>query len=448
MMHDEGFSLGVLKFLSPESFQWPQSWVFQSFSDAITQGRPPDLVIARERARDLPREQASSVMRELDAIGSSVSRDCDGLKELVRDYAKRSAFSIAFRDSRELYMSGHAEKAYDVMTQKMEEIRSIGFDNVERSWLADDFESRQARREMATIETDRIPTGIAPYDALTSGGIKGGQVFSMMAYSKGGKTQWLRHCGGIAARMRRRVLHIQLEGSLEETEDAYDAWFSSEMVSNIRQGIIDADKLAVVRAAYAQLRGTVVIRCLNDWDVTVLDIEAELRDLASGRGFRPDLIILDYLDLLRARDRSLSSETEIQTQTAKDVKKLALRSGAAIHTAMQVSRPRDGWENKVHIIRGSKIADAYAKIRPLDLSGSINRTENEAKGGLARLFVEHYRHNQAASVIPVRTDFGCSKFLYDPSLRLDELTKSAVSQKKSSPKTSPKAVTTNNWWDD
>jgi replicative DNA helicase len=421
MTRDESFAVGAFKWLEPGFFPGQMSWVFTQFVESVSQGRPPDPLIIAEHIGSLPEHLRSPTHRELRAISASHVADADGMKELLREFSKRAKFAQAFQTGRDMYLANQSEDAYQFMFEKMEEIRSISFNTVERHWLAEGFEERQRKRRITQVMGfECTPTGIEPLDALTGGGIRPSEAWIMMAYSKVGKSMWLRHCGAVGLRMRRRVLHIQLEGTADETLAFYDAWFGRQIVSDVKMGVFDPDNLEIIRATYRQLKGLCVVRTLNSWNVTAADIEAEVKDLNAG-GFAPDLCIIDYLDLLRAMDGG-KDETQTQTMTSKEVKKLATRHGFGVHTATQLSRPKEGWERRAHIARANKIADAYAKVRPMDLIGSINITEDESEANLARLYIEMYRHGPAHKTIPLRTDLGQSKYFYDPALTISSET--------------------------
>lgn len=447
MANDDSFAIGAKKWLEKDFFQTPaQKWIFENFCACVEGGRPPDWVVLREGSMKLPQDLGHMVRAEADSVKTCGVSDTDGIKELVRDYAKRAHFAVAFQKGRDLYQNGSEEDAYALMLERMEEVRSINFDSVDRQWLACEFEDRQQRRRLAAARSaEVIPTGIAPVDEVLDGGLRPSQLAMMMAYSKVGKSMWLRHVGAIALRMRKRVLHIVLEGSGDETAGMYDAWFSGEDLTNVKLGIFAPEALNTIRAAYSQLPELCVIRTLNDWDSTAVDIESEIRELSAG-GWRPDLLIVDYADLLRARSgRGNMSETDIQVSAYKDLKRLCLKEGIACWTASQLQRPKAGWENKAHICRSSGIADAYGKVRTVDLACSLNRTEDEANDSTARIFIEHYRHGSAGVVVPVRTSYAHSKFIYDPALSVDKASKKVGGGSSSN---FSNQVATKRWWDD
>jgi KaiC/GvpD/RAD55 family RecA-like ATPase len=395
----------------------------------------------------LPSLEKNAVVSEIGEVADAVPVDDEGMRIMLRDFAKRSKFAQAFETGRELYLGGQEDTAYGYMMQRLEEIRSIAFATTNRIWLAESFEDRMKLNRMRQFAgSEPIPTGIHPYDRLTYGGIPETQIFCILSYSKGGKTMWLRHVSAIAMRMRRKILFIQLEGTGEDTAMAFDAWFSGQTMADLKSGQLQASKLAQVKASYEELKGLCVIRCMDDWNVTCMDIEAEIRELCSG-GFNPELVAVDYMDLLRPSDGSTGSETEMQTKSSKELKTLAKRNFVAIHTASQVNRPREGSENVPHIIRASKIADAYAKVRPLDLWGSLNRTNKEAEKGFARIFVEGYRHGKAPLLFPVRTDYATSSFAYDPTLSISSESREVVGSGGVLLKKEYEGVQTKPWWD-
>jgi hypothetical protein len=237
---------------------------------------------------------------------------------------------------------------------------------------------------------ENFTTGIPSLDRLSEGGVKPGEIWCVLAYAKRGKTTWLINQAFGACRVHRvPTLVINMEGKGSQWADKLDACFSQELYFNVKRGQIDPRLWRDMHAEYLALRRLLVIRTRNEWDTNILDIQGELDELRA-QNFRPKMLVVDYMDLGRARDR-VDSETGHQIAFARDLKRLVVNEDMACWSAWQAQRPKSDANVREHVITSGMVADAYAKVRVVDAFGSINATDAEWKRGSARVFWENYR---------------------------------------------------------
>jgi hypothetical protein len=141
-----------------------------------------------------------------------------------------------------------------------------------------------------------------------------------------------------------------------------------------------------------------------------MDIEAKIRDL-ERKGRKPDLIIVDYADLLRHHEK-VSEKRHEQTEVYRDLKRLAMMKNVAIWTASQARRPEDGPE-KEFLLRAKDISESYEKVRIADFIATLNQTPAEKEMGVVRFHMDIYRSNDTDRTLKLITDFGKAT-LYSP----------------------------------
>jgi replicative DNA helicase len=313
------------------------------------------------------------------------------VKDKLADFCKRNLFSMAHKESAALFNDGKSDDAYDVMAKAQDKIREIDFGEIDRQWFFEELSERQRQRHISQLKSYRaISTGIPDLDVLTDGGIQDGEVWAVLAYAKRCKTTWLINQGATALRMYAvPVLHIILEGRSEQISNRYDAYFSDNLYKKVKAGEIDPQSFRVMQDEYRRLRNLLVIRTMNDWDVNVLMVKAEIEELRA-HGFKPEMLIVDYVDLLRSRYR-VESETQHQVAASRDLKRFINQTGMKCWTAWQAQRPKPNAHTKQHVLSSGNVADAYAKVRIVDSYGSLNATDDEMKAGEMRVFWEGHR---------------------------------------------------------
>jgi replicative DNA helicase len=395
MMVDEAFCLRALDYVEAGFFtQEALGWIFTVIEQywRSYQTCCPDVAL-RDALRYAKPEKLPYYSAEVEnVILLGIVSEALFIKEKLADFCRRNVFSIAHKESATLFNMGEVAKAYDAMAHAQDRIREITFEEVDRQWFFEELSDRQRQRFQNQMKGwGAFKTGIPDLDLCTDGGVHAGELWAVIAYAKRGKTTWMINQGFNAIRMFAvPVLHIVLEGMGDQISARYDSLFSQELYTKVKLGEIDPQTLRILQEEYARLRELLVIRTMNDWDVNVGHIRAELDELKSTRKFKPVLMITDYADLLRSRYKS-ESETQHQVEATRDLKRLHNQTGLGGWTGFQAQRPKPGAHEKEHILSSASVADAYAKIRIVDSYGSINMTDQEMREGEMRVYWEGHR---------------------------------------------------------
>jgi len=393
MQLDDVFCLRCIKHVSASYFTAePLGWIFSLFDQYWqTYHTTCGDIALRGALRHVSTDKTAQYSSEIEAvIGTGVIRDEAYVKTELGEFCKRNLFAQAHQESARLFNGGKAVDAYDVMALAQDAIRQVDFGAVDRQWYFEELSDRQRERYMQGQTGHGYSTGIQELDVLTNGGVQPGEVWAVLAYAKRCKTTWLCNQGFTSLRMYGDpVLHIVLEGHGRQIAAKYDALFSGALYTDVKRGLISPERYGELQAESAHLRRLLVIRTLNDWDVTAMDVKAEIEELRS-HNFRPKLMILDYVDLLRSRYKA-DSEMKHQVESSRDIKRLVNAEGFACWTAWQAQRPKANANTQEHVLTSGSVADAYAKVRIVDAFGSLNATDDEMARGEMRVFWEGHR---------------------------------------------------------
>ena len=120
----------------------------------------------------------------------------------------------------------------------------------------------------------------------------------------GGKSWSLVSLGGYAVRMGYNVLHYTLELGEEYVGKRYDAFFTKIDVRHL-----EANK-EKVEEIVPQLPGRLIIKEYPTGRATISTIESHITK-CTGMGIKPDLVIIDYVDLLSSRRTNRERKDEI-----------------------------------------------------------------------------------------------------------------------------------------
>lgn len=429
LMDDDGFAHAVMPHLQPHYFANEMlGWVYGTLHRYRERyGGMPSALMLHDAARQIdPRmNQAYHVL--IDQIAQAPLREEQYMRDQTIDFCKRNIFVSTYQESRQLYNSGKVDAAYDLMMERMEQIQRTTWEPPDEHFTFDEFGYRHLRRVRGDWESEPVETGLNWLDHILNGGLHKGELGIWVAYAKGGKSTLLVNHGIACTRLaRKRCAHFVFEGSTKQVETRYDAAMLGELYHVVKRGDITSEKFVQHQNLMRELKGLLWVRGFTErWDYSVVDIHDELKRKKRELGWEPDMIIVDYGDLLRGREKLYPNETEKQKAAFRDMKSLANR-GYAVWTASQARRPEKGAENKPHFIHAREIADCYDKVRLADFLGSINATVEEKEAGVARLLAELYRDNAANQSLLVRADFSRMIIKEEPNLTSPSMTPQEV----------------------
>ena len=147
--------------------------------------------------------------------------------------------------------------------------------------------------------------------------------------------------------------------------------------------------------------GRLVIKQFPTGQATINTIRSLLVQLRNYEQFEPDLIVVDYLELLRPTAQILQ-EYQAQQRIAEELRGLAVENDVLVWTATQTNRQG----RQVKLITDAELADAYGKIRTCDLAVSLNQTEEEFDNGFMRLYVMKSRNSHQRFIVPIDVNYG------------------------------------------
>jgi replicative DNA helicase len=218
-----------------------------------------------------------------------------------------------------------------------------------------------------------IPFPWAPFNLLTQGGYGEGDLVLVFGSPGGGKSWVVCAMGAYAAKLGFNVVHYTLELGDIYTSKRYDAILTgidSKDLGNHRDDVQEIMK---------GLEGTVVIKEYSPKRASLATIQSHLRQLESNEGFKPDLIIIDYLDYLRPSSVRKDRKEEID-DVFIEAKSLAKELKIPIISPSQANRTGA----KSDILEGDNAAGSYDKIMIADIIISLARNKDDKVAGTGR----------------------------------------------------------------
>jgi replicative DNA helicase len=257
-----------------------------------------------------------------------------------------------------------------------------------------------------------VPTPWESFNELLQGGLGNGD-FGLIFGSPGGGKSWsLVALGGYAVKLGYNVLHYTLELGADYVGRRYDAFFTNISVQDITQ---HKDKIEEV---VNTLEGQLIIKEYPTGKASISTIESHIKKCID-LDFKPDLIIIDYVDLLRSKKNNRERKDEID-DIYISTKGLARELNLPIWSVSQVNRAGA----KDDIIEGDKAAGSYDKMMVTDVAISLSRKRQDKVNGTGRFHIMKNRYGMDGMTYSVKVDTSTGHFEVSSYLEEDEETSS------------------------
>jgi len=293
-------------------------------------------------------------------------RETPIVKEQLIQWLKKKSYGLIYSQRAvDAYDAGD----FDQLEKIFEEARKItDFQNA-GIWLLDSYEVLFNEQ----IDEHRT-TGFPRLDAyINNGGPSPGEVFCWLAATNTGKsillcnnaiTSWMGH--GSGGRIGQDVLLVTFELDWLKTARRCLGALMKDIPLNT---LIDRknDVLHHIEGAKRNYDGRIYIAELPPETCSTNDIDALMDNLKKREGWKPDVLIVDYLDLMLSRNKSYNDDNyERQRSVASELRALAKKEDKMlVFTATQTNRsPKDVADGAT--VDMNRAADSYAKQFSMD----------------------------------------------------------------------------------
>ena len=350
----------------------------------------PSLDILKVEVKKIENEVLQlSIKEQLREAYIASDEDLKYVQEEFTGFCKNQQLKKALLSSVDLLKAGD----YDSIKIMVEEALKAGADkNIGHEYNLD-IETRYREDSRKPIPTpwDRI-------NELLQGGLGEGDFGLIFGNPGGGKSWSLVALGGHAVRMGYNVLHYTLELGEDYVGRRYDAFFTKIPVNHI------SEHQDQVKEIVPQIPGKLVIKEFPMGKATIHTVESHIRK-CSDLELKPDLVLIDYVDLLSSKRKNVDRKYEID-DIYTSTKGLARELKIPIWSVSQVNRAGA----KDDVIEGDKAAGSYDKIMITDFCLSLSRKAKDKVNGTGRFHVMKNRYGMDGLTYGVKADTSTGHF--------------------------------------
>lgn len=286
------------------------------------------------------------------------------------------------------------------------------------------------------IANESFSTGIAELDRRGFGPTRK-ELWLAIANTKAGKSWLLMHLAKMAAVHRLKVCHVTLEMSEERAAQRYfqsffaiskrkESFKATRFVKDSLGRITELESRPINASASMdqsnirkflqkrihkgkRLLDNIIIKQFPTGQLTVNQLRAYLDNLENTERFVPDLLVVDYPDLMKLDRNDIRVSLD---ELYKDIRGIAVARNIAVAVVSQSHRGAA----KAKLVGADNVAEAYSKIAHADCVLTLSQTAHEAALGLARLHVAAGRNDQDKITIVISQSLGTGQFIVDSTL--------------------------------
>lgn len=387
LLTDKAFLQQVADILLPDFFESEaNTWIVDTIIKYFHEYKvAPTLDVFKIKVQDVDRDvlKTSIVETLKDAYRYLESEDLDFVKTETLDFCKNQCIKRAILDSVELLNRGQ----YDAIKATIDTAMKAGADKeVGHEYnAASSVEARYAENVRSTV-----PTPWPVINDLADGGFGKGELVVFVAPAGIGKSWGLINVGAHAVKQGLNVVHYTLELNEGYVGQRYDAVLTGIANQNLKYNLDE------VANTVSKLKGDLTIKYYPTKTASCSTIRAHIEKMIM-MGKKPDLVIVDYADLLRGAVARKEMRHELES-IYEDLRGVAGEYEVPMFTASQANRSA----LEQDVIEADKISESYSKVMIADFVLSLSRKVTDKIAGTGRWHIIKNRFGPDGLTLPAK----------------------------------------------
>lgn len=276
-------------------------------------------------------KQAQTTISNLKEVDQSI----EWLTDTTEKFCQEKAIYNAIMDSIQI-IDGKGKHDKGMLPQLLSDALSVSFDShIGHDFLADS----ESRFDFYTKREEKIPFDIDLLNKVTKGGLSKKTLNIALAGTGVGKSLFMCHCASANLMQGHNVLYITLEMAEEKIAERIDANLLNLTIDELKILPKDAYEKKIQRVS-DKTTGKLIIKEYPTASAHSGHFRHLLNELKIKKGFRPDIIYVDYLNICssgRIKGAAVNSYTYVKA-IAEELRGLAVEFNVPIVSATQTTR--------------------------------------------------------------------------------------------------------------
>lgn len=330
--------------------------------------------------------EAEMFLENVNASSNFYTQNPDWMMDLVKQHAQKSIVKRAILAA---VSKIDTPNEYEKLINEVKRALEISFDTYIGLSYRESMEERIAFNH--NYADTGISTGISAFDEILQigNGLLPKNIYIIAAESNLGKSIVLCNIAASAANNGKNVLFISLEMQEYFIAQRIDAKLTSLPINRI----YSYENEEEFRKRFSNIETVMTANNNNLWikefpprSINVNSIKALLNDLKEQKNFTPDLVVVDYLNIMRAKSKNPQKHIEIQ-EVVEELRALAIEENVPVLTASQINRGGYGVDDP----ELDNMADSMGIVMTADFIAILSQNDGEKAAGQLMFHVRKSR---------------------------------------------------------
>tara|TARA_B100001996_G_scaffold22928_1_gene18086 strand:- start:2307 stop:3677 length:1371 start_codon:yes stop_codon:yes gene_type:complete len=339
---NESYCRKVMPFIKREYFDGhPNGVLFETLTEYVsnfdTNPEPNALKIEVEKRRDITEDVYKDIERFLDNLDRDQYNE-DWLVDTTERWCKERAIYLALMESVQIADGQDKTRTKDAIPSIMSEALGVCFDDhVGHDYIQDSDD----RYDFYHKKEEKVPFDLDYFNKITKGGLPNKTLNIALAGTGVGKSLFMCHVASSMLLQGRNVLYITMEMAEEKIAERVDANLLDIPIQQLNSPLLTKEKYSSkLLQLKKKTQGKLVIKEYPTASAHVGHFKALLNELSLKKGFSPDAIFVDYLNICasaRYKGTIVNSYTYVKA-IAEELRGLAVEFNVPIISATQTTR--------------------------------------------------------------------------------------------------------------
>jgi replicative DNA helicase len=342
MLHDEDYARKVLPFLKSEYFlERTDKVVYETIAEFVakysTKPSSESLFVEVYAKKGLTEREIKEIGLLLKELSDNTGTDQRWLIDTTEAFCKEKALYNAIMESIQIIDGKDKEKTPNSIPDILKTALGVSFDTSIGHDFIEDAEKRYGYYHM---QESKIPFDLQYFNAITNGGIPAKTLNVCLAGTGVGKSLFLCHHSACCLMQNRNVLYITCEMAEERIAERIDANLMDMTMDSLKTLPMDIYGRKIARISQGTT-GRLIIKEYPTATANTMHFKHLLDELSLKRNFRPDIVMVDYLNICASSRFKMSSNINSYTYVkaiAEELRGLAVECKVPIFTATQTNR--------------------------------------------------------------------------------------------------------------
>jgi replicative DNA helicase len=341
ILTNEGYMRRVLPFIKPEYFEGVYQQLFREVAQFVAKyNKLPTaetFKIELDESTKLNDEQYRHAVEIIPEIFRKEESDETWLYNRTEKWCQDRALFNAVMESISIIDGKHQKLTKDALPDLLQKALAVTFDtNIGHDYL----ENVEERFAFYHAQEEKIPFDIDLFNQITKGGLSNKSLNIALAGTGVGKSLFMCHIAAGALIQGKDVLYITLEMSEERIAERIDANLLDIPIDQIenmsKQMFSDA-----VNRLKTKTNGKLIVKEYPTGSANANHMRALLNELKLKKGFTPDIIMIDYLNICASSRMKMGGSVNSYAYIkaiAEELRGLAVEFDLPIVSATQTTR--------------------------------------------------------------------------------------------------------------